>query len=387
MTTPGRRVAGAHRVHGRRRVDGGRFGLRLRPRCRVGPGPADDAVGGEVVASAIKQVRHVGEADAEVERRAGQGRRGGDREIAVVDDLDPMAGGGCRPPEGQVRCPLGAVDTSGGDVPLRHVVDRRADGDGIARADRALADHARVHPAVVGVRRDAEAAVTMAVERAADRPARVGRPGQLDDHLVSDRQTGADRQGRDVEALGREILAGRAGRDGVALVRDPADRLDTEERDRAMRAAMDGGLGLAITLDPERRDARGRDRPLRDAAGRDVDLEKPPALHGAIVARGYHGHRPLGNAVSRSGLEGTSDLDPIRQARGCRCRRDLRPDRRGRPRARHRFGAGVPRLAAVLWRLGASRRAPCLDRAQPPPDRGRLRRSAGRRSRPHHGLH
>ena len=82
--------------------------------------------------------------------------------------------------------------------------------------------------------------------------------------------------------------------------------------------------------------------------------ERGLAVSWAAPAR----HRP-----SCSGLEGSSDVDPIRQARGRGCRRDLRPDRRWRPRARHRLGPRLPGLAALLRRLDAAGRSPRLDRA------------------------
>ena len=72
---------------------------------------------------------------------------------------------------GRVKQTFSYPARRGAPTPRTLAVGETMDGDGIACADGTLADHARVHPAVVGVRRDAEAAVAMAIERAADRPA------------------------------------------------------------------------------------------------------------------------------------------------------------------------------------------------------------------------
>ena len=62
--------------------------------------------------------------------------------------------------------------------------------------------------------------------------------GELEDHLVADGQARADRQGGDVEARDREVLAGRARSDRVALRRDALDRLDPQDRDGPVRPAV-----------------------------------------------------------------------------------------------------------------------------------------------------
>ena len=247
-----------------------------------------------MVAGAAEQVWHLDEAVSEVEGRAGEVRRRADGQLSVVDDVDPVARGGARPPHGQGRCPLRAFEPPRGRPLLRVAVGRHRDCDRVARANGALAHDTGVHSAVVGVCLDGEPPVALACERVADRRARSHRARQLDDELVADRQARAQRQGRHVESLDRQVLAGRSGCDGMPLGRHAADRLDAQERDRAVRTAVSGDVGLAVALDAEPRDPRRLDRSLRDAAGRDVDLDEPPTLHRPIVLARLSWRRPLG---------------------------------------------------------------------------------------------
>ena len=72
----------------------------------------------------------------------------------------------------------------------------------------------------------------------------------------------------------------------MALGGDAADGLDAQDRHGAMRPAVHGLLALAVAFHAVTRDARGGDRQLRHATGRNVDLEDPPIAHRPILAAG-----------------------------------------------------------------------------------------------------
>ncbi len=190
-----------------------------------------------------------------------------------------MAGGDRRAPEGDCALALGLVEAVGHLEPGGVVARRRLEADGVAGAHDALAEHARVHAAVGGVRLHGKPSEAQVAEGVPNRAARVRGLRDLEHHLVADGQPRPGRQQGNVEALGRQVLAGRARPDRVALGGHAPDGLDPQDGDGAMRAAMHRVACLPVTLDSEGRDAGGLDRQLRDAAVRDVHLEQPALNH------------------------------------------------------------------------------------------------------------
>jgi len=97
-------------------------------------------------------------------------------------------------------------------------------------------------------------------------------------------EPGAGRQERQLDALGGQVLPDRPRADRMTLGRDTADGLDAEQRDRAMRAAVDGRRLVAVALETELRDPRFGHRFARHPGPRDVDLQDAHRL----------AHRPEG---------------------------------------------------------------------------------------------
>ena len=87
------------------------------------------------------------------------------------------------------------------------------------------------------------------------------------------RQPRADREAAQLDAFGRDVLPGRAGRERVTFGRDPADRLDREQADGPCRAAVVGYVVMVVAGQPEAADEGGLHGPFRDTAGRDADLD------------------------------------------------------------------------------------------------------------------
>jgi hypothetical protein len=75
----------------------------------------------------------------------------------------------------------------------------------------------------------------------------------------------------------------------MAVGLDPFDRLDPEERDRAVGPTVDGVVVLPVALDAELADPCPVDGQLRDAARRDVDLEHLAVHWQPILADGFLG--------------------------------------------------------------------------------------------------
>ena len=74
--------------------------------------------------------------------------------------------------------------------------------------------------------------------------------------------------------LRRQVLADRARPDaGMAVGPDPLDRLDREQADRPVRPAVDGIVVVGVAVEAVAPDPRLVDGQLRDASGREVDLD------------------------------------------------------------------------------------------------------------------
>ena len=217
---------------------------------------------------------------------------GGDRQLAVGDDLDAVAGAQRGAPHHQGGRSLGTLQRPRDGGSLGGVVHRGRDADRIAWRDNALADDPRVHSAIRWMPGDAQPSEAQVAERVADRPARVRGTGELDDDLRADCQPRPDGQRRHVEALDGEVLSGRAGRDWMPLRGHPANGLDPEDGHRSVRSAVDGLCALSIAVEAQPSKASVLDRPLRHPAVRDVDLQEAAARHGGhgshAVSQRYH---------------------------------------------------------------------------------------------------
>ena len=150
---------------------------------------------------------------------------------------------------------------------LGALAGRCLEPDRVAGANGALAQHPGVHAAVARVCLHREPPESQVGERVADRAARVRRLRDLEHHLVADGQPRPHRQRGHVEPLGRQVLAGRARRDRVALGGDPPDRLDPQDRHGTMRPAVHRVARLPVALDPVGRD-RAPPRPAASAPRR-----------------------------------------------------------------------------------------------------------------------
>jgi len=217
-----------------------------------------------------------------IEGRARERRRGADRQLPVVDDLDRPAEAGCRLPALTVGEPLDRFDPvqeeMGAGVAVRV---RRQDPDRIAGANRPFNEDPSVDPNVGradGGRDPSEAAVR---ERAGDRLARSNRLGHLEDEPLTDGESGPGREKAELEPLRRQVLAAAPRCDRVALGGNPPDRFASEEADRPQRATVLGRLSVAISDEPEPPNPGLGDRSLRDAAGGDVHLEDATAGFGS----------------------------------------------------------------------------------------------------------
>src|SRR5256885_3287266 len=117
----------------------------------------------------------------------------------------------------------------------------RQGADPVAGPDDPVVEDTGIHPRVFRVEQDRDAAGLPAGERALDDVARIRGSGNLEDEVSADREARSDRQPRELDASGRQVLADRAGLDArMSVSLNPLDRLDGEERDRPMRPAVDG---------------------------------------------------------------------------------------------------------------------------------------------------
>ena len=105
-------------------VGGGRVADRIGPRRLIGPDPSGHPVAGEVVDGALEQVRQVGEAEREVEARAGEARCRGHGQVPVVDDRHIAAGQLSGAPDGERGCGLRPVQPAREQRALGAVVVR-----------------------------------------------------------------------------------------------------------------------------------------------------------------------------------------------------------------------------------------------------------------------
>ena len=162
---------------------------------------------------------------------------------------------------------------------------------------------------------------------------------------------GARLQEGQLDALGGQVLADRAGHDGVALGCHAPDDLDG----RAGQTARCGPpwtprMRLGVAFKPEPPDPRARDGVLRHAAGRDVDLHDPPAAEWRLP--------PPGSAFARV-ASWVSTMPPM-----------LHGAERERPVGRRKVQTlGCPRqgMSEIAQLLGPQRRV----RARPVWQRGR----------------
>ena len=162
--------------------------------------------------------------------------------------------------------------------------------------------------------------------------------GELELEAASKR-AGCRRQEGQLDALGGQVLAGRARPDRVAFGRHAPDGLDGQQADRPVRPAVDAPLACASPSSPSR-PTRAPDA-LRHTAGRDVDLHDPPAAEWR-----WRSDRGIGFARSASWVS------------------TMRPMLTG-PSACGPSGGGRPALAA---HPGACRRSPSARRAALSPD-------------------
>src|SRR4029079_6471351 len=117
-------------------------------------------------------------------------------------------------------------------------LSRWRDRNWVAGADLALDDDPGVHPRVRRVHEDRDPARLPVPERALDDIARVRRAAQLEHRPVPDRESRANGQLPQLDPDRGEVLPDRSRLDRVAVGLDALDRLDAEQRDRAMRPAV-----------------------------------------------------------------------------------------------------------------------------------------------------
>ena len=99
-----------------------------------------------------------------------------------------------------------------------------------------------------------------------DHVARVRRRRDLEQQLVADRQLRPDRQAGDLDPDRRQVLADRARLDRVPVRLDPLDRLEGEQADRPMRAAVDVVVVVGVAVEAQPPDVRLLHGELRHAA-------------------------------------------------------------------------------------------------------------------------
>ena len=76
------------------------------------------------------------------------------------------------------------------------------------------------------------------------------------DEPLADRQARPDRQHRQLDAVRRQVLAGRTRLDPVAVGLDAPDRLEGEEADRPVRPAVHGVVVVGVAVEAHRPDPR-----------------------------------------------------------------------------------------------------------------------------------
>ena len=94
-----------------------------------------------------------------------------------------------------------------------------------------------------------------------------------------------------VDALDGDVLAERAGRDGVPFALEIAQALHREETHGAVGPAVVLAVALAVALDAGLGDAGARHRGLRHATARDADLDDAAfdvERHGAAPQQALH---------------------------------------------------------------------------------------------------
>ena len=236
--------------------------------------PARGPGGAIEVEDLVGRDRNHPQAECAVELGSREVRRGNGRQVAVVDDPDVVARLRRGAPHREPGLAIDVVEE------LEQVEDRRGrfvrrrrHRDRVAGADLALDDDPGVHPRVGRVGEDRDAAGLAVPERALDDVARPGGGRELEDEAVPDRESRPDRQPGQLEAGRRQVLPDRAGLDRVAVGLDPLDRLDAEQRHRAVRPAVDVPMLVGVAVEAHRADPRPIDGVLRHAARGDVDLE------------------------------------------------------------------------------------------------------------------
>jgi hypothetical protein len=276
--------------------------LGIRPWSVVHGQPPGHAVAAVVVRDPREQVGQRAQPVRGVERRPGQPRCGRDRQFAVIQDADVLTARDRRVPQPQVRLLFDPVEPRHQRGALADGVRfRRKELDRVARPDRALAHHARIHPAVgrVGQDRDApEAAVTDVRPLGATRHRR---RREFEQHLVADADARASGKRRPLDADRREVLPDAARLRRVAFGLEPLDRLHAEQTHGAIRPAVDGVLAHAVALEPERQDAGLGHGQLRHAAAADVHL-----VHAA--GGGGEAHRRDATRQARRHIRKTPNL-------------------------------------------------------------------------------
>src|SRR4051812_15250446 len=115
-----------------------------------------------------------------------------------------------------------------------------------------------------------DAHVLSALERARDVVARRRVVGQLE-HGLPDLDARTGQHLRPVDARDGEVLADRAGPDGMAFGLQRGDEVERVKADGAFRAAVIAQIALPVALQPVHADVAGLARQLRHAAARDVD--------------------------------------------------------------------------------------------------------------------
>lgn len=92
----------------------------------------------------------------------------------------------------------------------------------------------------------------------------------------------ADAEISDVDAAGGEVFPEGSVEQWISAGGEMVDYFGGDDEDGFLGTAMDFGVRVQISFEAESRDITGGDSPLRQAAGRNVDLDDG-ALHGESI--------------------------------------------------------------------------------------------------------